>query len=69
RAEKLGVRCDAVVAHDDQPWKAILATARVKHCSLVAMASHGYSGIAAKLLGSQTQKVLTNGTKPVLVFR
>jgi nucleotide-binding universal stress UspA family protein len=33
------------------------------------MASHGRSGISGLLLGSETQKVLTHSTIPVLVFR
>jgi nucleotide-binding universal stress UspA family protein len=33
------------------------------------MASHGYSGVKGLLLGSQTQKVLTHSTIPVLVYR
>ena len=33
------------------------------------MASHGYRGVRALLLGSETQKVLTHSTIPVLVSR
>jgi nucleotide-binding universal stress UspA family protein len=33
------------------------------------MASHGRRGMSALLLGSETQKVLTHGTVPVLVVR
>ena len=33
------------------------------------MASHGRRGIAALVLGSETTKVLTHSTIPVLVFR
>ena len=33
------------------------------------MASHGRRGMAAVVLGSQTQKVLTHSTTPVLVYR
>ena len=38
-------------------------------CDLIAMASHGRRGMAAVVLGSQTQKVLTHSTTPVLVYR
>jgi nucleotide-binding universal stress UspA family protein len=33
------------------------------------MSSHGRSGVTALLLGSETQKVLTHTTTPVLVVR
>jgi nucleotide-binding universal stress UspA family protein len=33
------------------------------------MASHGRRGIAGLLMGSVTQKVLTNSRIPVLVYR
>ena len=36
---------------------------------LIVMASHGRRGMAALLLGSETQKVLTHSTVPVLVVR
>jgi nucleotide-binding universal stress UspA family protein len=33
------------------------------------MASHGRRGVSALLLGSETQKVLTHSSVPVLVVR
>ena len=51
------------------PWEAILDHAKAKNCDLVVMASHGRRGLGALLLGSETQKVLTHGTLPVLVIR
>jgi nucleotide-binding universal stress UspA family protein len=39
------------------------------NCDLIAMASHGRRGLSAIMLGSQTLKVLTHSTIPVLVFR
>jgi nucleotide-binding universal stress UspA family protein len=33
------------------------------------MASHGRHGVAAVVLGSQTVKVLTRSTIPVIVYR
>jgi nucleotide-binding universal stress UspA family protein len=33
------------------------------------MASHGRRGVSAMILGSETQKVLTHSTIPVLVVR
>ena len=51
------------------PWEAILDHAKAQGCDLVVMASHGRRGVSALLLGSETQKVLTHGTMPVLVVR
>lgn len=60
---------EAVKATDDHPWEAILRTARSHGCDLVVMASHGRRGISALVLGSETQKVLTHATMPVLVVK
>lgn len=54
---------------DDSPYQAIIATAKKKRCDLIVMASHGRRGLSALLLGSETSKVLTHSTLPVLVCR
>lgn len=64
-----GVPCEALVATNDQPWRAIIETATSRGCDLILMASHGRRGVSALLLGSETQKVLTHSTIPVLVYR
>lgn len=64
-----GVAHETVDLEHEHPYLAIIDTARERHCDLVAMASHGRSGIQALLIGSQTQKVLTHSHLPVLVFR
>jgi nucleotide-binding universal stress UspA family protein len=68
-AESAGVLCDRAHASDAHPYKAILDTASVKGCDLIVMGSHGRRGIAGLLLGSETQKTLTHGKIPVLVYR
>jgi nucleotide-binding universal stress UspA family protein len=70
KAAKLaGVPCETVCVTNDFPADAILAVARSKKCDLIYMASHGRRGVAAVLLGSETQKVLTYSKVPVLVHR
>jgi nucleotide-binding universal stress UspA family protein len=64
-----GVSCSVEYAVSDDPWEMIIATARDRHCDLIAMGSHGRSGIKAVLLGSVTQKVLVHSSVPVLVYR
>jgi nucleotide-binding universal stress UspA family protein len=66
-AEQSGVSCDTIQVEHDQPYQAIIATAKDKGCDLIVMASHGRSGLSAVLLGSVTNKVLTHTKIPVLV--
>ena len=44
------------------PYEAIIEQATGQACDLIVMASHGRRGMAALLLGSETQKVLTTRT-------
>jgi nucleotide-binding universal stress UspA family protein len=68
-AEQAGVDCETFHEMDDQPYRAIIRVAEQKGCDLVAMASHGRSGLSALVLGSQTLKVLSHSAIPVLVYR
>jgi nucleotide-binding universal stress UspA family protein len=47
----------------------IIKTATEKGCDVIFMASHGRRGIAALVIGSETNKVLTHTKIPVLVYR
>lgn len=64
-----GVPVEAVQEVHDQPFRAIVDCARANRCDLIVMASHGRRGMSALLLGSETSKVLTHSTIPVLVYR
>jgi len=68
-ARQLGVPCEVIQLQGDDPYLAIIETAAARGCDLIAMASHGRRGIAALVLGSVTQKVLTHSKLPVLVYR
>ena len=68
-AAKSDVRCDVVQIAHEQPYEAIINTAREKGCDLIVMASHGLRGVSAIVLGSETLKVLTHTDIPVLVYR
>jgi|ERR1017187_6959895 nucleotide-binding universal stress UspA family protein len=50
-------------------YDAIIRIAREQHCDLIVMASHDHRGLSDFLIGSETQKVLTHTTIPVLVVR
>jgi nucleotide-binding universal stress UspA family protein len=63
------VRCDKVFVSNGSAWEGIITAARKAKCDLIVMASHGRGGLAGVLLGSETQKVLTHASLPVLVCR
>jgi nucleotide-binding universal stress UspA family protein len=63
------VAVDYIVEPSASPGRAIIRVAERCGCDLIFMASHARSDISALLLGSETQKVLTECKIPVLVFR
>ena len=68
-AAAAGVKSGGFYVCSDFPADAIVKAAKKYKCDLIAMASHGRSGLSKMLLGSETQKVLANTTVPVLVLR
>lgn len=68
-ADAAGLAAASVSLEHDHVHQAIIDTARERDCDLILMASHGRSGLSAILLGSETVKVLTHSTIPVLVYR
>ena len=68
-AHKAGLKCDTVVDRGDLPYEIILRHAKKLKCDLIVMGSHGRTGLAHILLGSETSKVLTHSKIPVLVVR
>lgn len=68
-AAKAGVRFDSASVTSDYPADAIVEAAQAHGCDLIFMASHGHRGLAGRLLGSETQKVLAQAEVPVLVYR
>jgi nucleotide-binding universal stress UspA family protein len=67
RAADAGVPCETILAPPGPAWEGIVATARERGCDVIVMASHGRHGVAARLLGSATHKVLAHCDIPVLV--
>ncbi len=64
-----GVEVESKIARSFSPYEAIIEMAKSNDCDAIFMASHGRRGLSAVLLGSETQKVLTHSTIPVLVYR
>lgn len=67
-AKQAGVDCSTLCIEHDKPYEAIVETANKQGCDLVVMASHGLRGVSA-ILGSETLKVLTHTSVPILVYR
>ena len=68
-ATAAGVPCDVVHVEHEHPYETIIDTARKRGCDAIVMASHGRRGVSAIVLGSETVKVLTHSTIPVVVVR
>ncbi|MDF3888604.1 universal stress protein [Cupriavidus basilensis] len=68
-AEAADVPCETLSVIHDHPYEAIIQAAQDQGCDLIVMASHGRRGLQAVLIGSETSKVLTHSTIPVLVYR
>ncbi|WP_194721450.1 universal stress protein [Noviherbaspirillum malthae] len=68
-AREIGIPCASLQVTNDHPFAAIIKAAEEKDCDLIALASHGRSGLKAVLLGSEAQKVLAHSRVPVLIFR
>lgn len=68
-AAAAGVKAEGATVEALHPWEAILDVAKQKNCDLIVMASHGRRGMAALLIGSETNKVLTHSPLPVMVVK
>jgi nucleotide-binding universal stress UspA family protein len=67
-ASAAGFACELVHREHDRPYQAIIDVALEKPCDLIIMAPHDTGGLSAVVLGSQTLKVLTHSSIPVLVY-
>jgi nucleotide-binding universal stress UspA family protein len=65
RARQLIVQ--PLIVEHDSPDKAILAEAKRLGCDLIALETHGRSGLSRLLLGSITDKVIRGAECPVLI--
>ncbi|WP_426195015.1 universal stress protein [Massilia sp. DWR3-1-1] len=68
-ARAAGVPCTSFTIVSHSVHKALLEAAREHQCDLIVMASHGRHGLSRLLAGSQTQKIMTESSIPVLVLR
>src|SRR5213075_2527709 len=68
-ATAAGLACQAHTVEALHAWEAIIDHAKQQRCDLIVMASHGRRGMAALLLGSETQRVLIHSPLPVLIVK
>ncbi len=68
-AKDAGVASSKLSTVNNVPYEGIIDAANASGCDLIFMASHGRRGLSALLLGSETSRVLTHSTIPVLVYR
>ena len=64
-----GVEVKTVMVKSFSPAEAIIEQAEKNGCDIIFMASHGRKGIAAVLLGSETEKDLADSHVPDMVHR
>jgi nucleotide-binding universal stress UspA family protein len=68
-AENAALKHSCLTVFADSTAVKIVEVADDQHCDLIFMGSHGRSGWGQLLLGSVTNKVLSQTQKPVLVHR
>ena len=69
RANATGVAVEVLSEHGTAPHKCIVEAAGRLKCDLIVMASHGRRGLEGVVVGSQTLRVLSSSTIPVLIVR
>lgn len=67
RVRRRGLDADTMVIAHAHPGQAIVDVAREVGADVIAMATHGYSGVKRVLLGSITGEVLRTCGRPVLI--
>ena len=66
-AEAAGVSIETVHVPWRLPASALVEIAEQRGCSLIVMSSHGRTGLAQVMLGSQTARTVSTSKVPVLV--
>lgn len=69
RMRRRGLRVTTSVAIDGQAGHGILSEAEAVGCDLIAMATHGRTGMGRLVLGSAADKVLRGTHLPLLLYR
>jgi len=67
--EESGVKAEWETLHGENPARAIVEFAQSRRAPLIAMTTHGRTGLARVVAGSVTMAVVRRATCPVLVVR
>ena len=68
-AKEAGIVCAAVHVEGRSPAEGIIHIAKEQGADLIVMSSHGRSGLARLLLGSEANEVVSRANLPVLICR
>ena len=68
-ARAANIAFEGVIAKSVNPYEEIIDAAIKFNCDIILIASHGRKGLNKFFLGSETQKVLSHTTLPVMVLR
>lgn len=66
---KKGISVKTLLATGDQPAAHIIEMAELSHANLIAMSTHGRSGLQRLMIGSTTDKVIHQSHTPMLLVR
>jgi nucleotide-binding universal stress UspA family protein len=67
KATGAGVRCETIFDKSQQPYKAIVKTAKAKNIDLIVLGSHGKNALTKLVMGSVTRQVIGHTPCAVLV--
>jgi nucleotide-binding universal stress UspA family protein len=67
KAAGAGVRCETIFNSTDQPYKAIVETAKKNNIDLIVMGTHGRNALSKLVMGSVTRQVIGHAPCAVLV--
>lgn len=68
-AKAQDLRYELVAEHCNAAWEGILEVSQRYDARFIVMASRGLGSLGSLILGSETQKVLAQADRPVLVIR
>ena len=69
RVKGEGIEAETMIESHFTPARAILSAAQAREVDLIAIATHGYTGVKRAILGSVTDKVLRGAKWPLLLER
>jgi nucleotide-binding universal stress UspA family protein len=68
-ARLAGIDCRTSMQESTDVFRGVLAAADQTGAGLIVMASHGRQGLSARVLGTETQRLLDHTLIPVLIIR